>query len=304
VIKRDHKLAKMLTWVVGGDKVRGEGIRAGNIVWIFGTGRTGSTWLAAMMGELEGHTVWFEPRVGALFDPHHLELEFRKHKHFIMAPRYKSIWLGSIRSFVLDGARARFPEVTKDGYLVVKEPGGSMGAPLLMEALPESRMILLIRDPRDVAASWLDAARKGGWQNERKRGTGQDIGSTVDEDPNASVELFANRYLLDVKNAMEAYEAHEGYKALVRYEELRADTLGSMRRLYAALGMAVDEGELSRAVKKHAWENIPEGEKGRGKFYRKAAPDAWQEDLSPEQAEMVERITAPLLQELYPDDAP
>ena len=38
-----------------------------------------------------------------------------------------------------------------------------MGAPLLMEALPESRMILLVRDPRDVAASTLDAAKEGGW---------------------------------------------------------------------------------------------------------------------------------------------
>jgi hypothetical protein len=30
-----------------------------------------------------------------------------------------------------------------------------------MEALLESRMVLLVRDPRDVAASVLDAMRKG-----------------------------------------------------------------------------------------------------------------------------------------------
>jgi hypothetical protein len=303
ITKKGRKLVRMWTSLVGGDDDRVEGIRAENIVWIFGTGRTGSTWLAAMMGEMEGHTVWFEPRVGALFDPRHLELEFRKNKHFIMAPRYRNTWLRSIRSFVLDGARARFPGATEDGYLVVKEPGGSMGAPLLMEALPESRMILLVRDPRDVAASWLDAARKGGWQNERKKGTTQDIGSSVDEDPNAFVELFANRYLLDVNSSKEAYDAHEGYKVLVRYEELRADALGTMRRVYTALGMPVDEGELSRAVEKHSWENIPEEEKGEGKFYRKAAPEAWREDLTPEQAGTVERITAPLLRELYPDGA-
>src|SRR5688500_7574812 len=33
-------------------------IRPENIVWIFGTARTGSTWLAFMMEELEDHTVW------------------------------------------------------------------------------------------------------------------------------------------------------------------------------------------------------------------------------------------------------
>src|SRR5947209_7472995 len=48
-------------WLGGGEA---GGIRAENIVWIFGAGRTGSTWLSGMMGELGGHTVWFEPWVG------------------------------------------------------------------------------------------------------------------------------------------------------------------------------------------------------------------------------------------------
>jgi hypothetical protein len=61
----------------------------------------------------------------------------------------------------------------------------------------------------------------------------------------------------------------------------------------------VDERELAKAVEKHAWENIPKEKKGEGKFYRKATPGGWQEDLTPEQAELVERITAPLLNEFY-----
>jgi len=142
------------------------GIRTENVVWIFGAGRTGSTWLSRMMGELRGHTVWFEPWVGALFDPYHLRLEERKGEHFIFAPEYRKTWLRSIRRFVLEGALARFPEaVGQDEYLVIKEPGGSAGAPLLMEALPESRMVLLVRDPRDVVASWMDARREGGWRH-------------------------------------------------------------------------------------------------------------------------------------------
>ena len=64
--------------------------------------------------------------------------------------------------------------------------------------------------------------------------------------------------------------------------------------------VAVEESELERAVQKHSWENIPEEEKGGGKFHRKATPGGWREDLTPEQARIVEGITAPLLEELYP----
>jgi hypothetical protein len=54
-------------------------------------------------------------------------------------------------------------------------------------------------------------------------------------------------------------------------------------------------------VEKHSWENVPEEETGKGKARRKAMLGAWREDLTPEQARVVERVTAPLLEEFYPD---
>ena len=273
------------------------GIAPENLIWIFGTGRTGSTWLAAMMEEPEGHDVWFEPRVGTVFDPQRLQ----RHggKHFIFASQYKDVWLRSIRNFILDGANARFPELA-GGYLAVKEPGGSVGAGLIMEALPESRMILLVRDPRDVVASWLDATRKGGWQTRRRGEDGRRAESLAETNPNAFVRRHAGAYLQHVGSARRAYDAHGGHKVVVRYEDLRADTLGTMKRMYSALGVPVDETRLAQAVEKHSWENIPEEEKGQGKFYRKATPQAWREDLTRHQVKTVERITAPLLEEFYP----
>jgi hypothetical protein len=273
------------------------GIAPQNMIWIFGTGRTGSTWLAAMMEEPEGHDVWFEPRVGTVFDPQ----RFQRHggKHFILASQYKDVWLRSIRNFILDGANARFPELD-GGYLAVKEPGGSVGACLIMEALPESGMVLLIRDPRDVVASWLDATRKGGWQTRRRGEGGRRAESLAETKPNAFVRRHANAYLQHVGSARRAYEAHEGRKVVVRYEDLRADTLGTMKRMYGELNIPVEEARLAKAVEKHSWENIPEEEKGQGKFYRKATPEAWREDLTRRQVKTVERITAPLLEEFYP----
>ena len=43
-----------------------------------------------------------------------------------------------MRNFVLEAAGASSPYITPRHYLIVKEPDGAIGAPLLMEALPES----------------------------------------------------------------------------------------------------------------------------------------------------------------------
>jgi hypothetical protein len=176
-----------------------------------------------------------------------------------------------------------------------------MGAPLLMEALPESRMILLVRDPRDVVASNLDAHKEGTWTADLMRKGGKEKPRSLAESrPDAFVKGQARRYVRDVGNAKNAYDAHGGGKVLVRYEDLRADTLRTMKRIYSTLEIPVKEAELARSVEKHSWEKIPAEQKGEGKFHRKAKPGGWREDLTPEQAEIVEVVAGSLLRELYP----
>ncbi len=281
-----------------GDGVGEERIEPGKIVWIFGTGRSGSTWLGSMMGDYEGNALWHEPYVGELFGTAYYVRAWEKQRDregFIMSRPYKGVWLKSIRNFVLDGASARFPDV--EGHLIIKEPHGSVASPLLIEALPESRMVFLVRDPRDVAASRLDAHRKGSWTSKI---TGNDQETLADRDPDAFAKAAARMYLRDMEKAKQAYDEFGGHKSLVRYEDLRYDALGELKRVYSELDIAVDEARLRQVVEKHAWENIPENRKGLGKSHRKATPGGWREDLTPGQIEGVERITAPMLEAFYP----
>ena len=221
-------------------------VRAEQLIWMFGHSRTGSTWLSWMMAELENQERWHEPYVGMLFG-FFMYQRLRNNKRlldnptFILGEPYREVWLRSIKNFVLEGATARYPDLREDQYLVVKEPNGSIGSPLLMEATPESRMIFLIRDPRDVIASRLDAFREGSW-TERNRDY-----STANKLSKGTRRL-ANDYVKIVSKVQEAYEAHQGKKTLVRYEDLRHDTVNTMKAMYAALDIEADEAQLEAAV--------------------------------------------------------
>ena len=267
------------------------------MIWMFGSPRTGSTWLSRMMAEFDNQERWHEPYVGLLFGSFLYErLEGNDkllHKpSLILGEPYREAWLKSIRNFVIEGAAARYPNLRDDQYLVIKEPNGSIGAPLLLEATPDSGLIFLIRDPRDVVASRLDAFERGSWSAQNR-----DF-DTV-EKLHAFTKHLAEDYFKVVSQVQRAYQAHQGKKVIVRYEDLREDAVGTLGTMYAALGIEVDQSQLGAAVAKHSWEQIPDSDKGSGKFYRKAAPGGWREDLSPDQIKLVEEITGPILSEFY-----
>jgi hypothetical protein len=111
------------------------------------------------------------------------------------------------------------------------------------------------------------------------------------EDPDFIVANQAARYVDFVGNARRAYEEHAGPKVLVRYEDLRTDTMGTMRRIYSELGMAVDEEKLSSVVERHSRELSSEEDE--------AISERWREVLTEEQVALVEKKTAPLLEEFY-----
>jgi hypothetical protein len=293
--EQNAALQKRLAAVEAGTQL--PGIDPRNVMWVFGSGRTGSSWLTFMMGALHDHTRWNEPHVGYLFGHTYYERSEARQdrKHFVLSDGFEDLWMGCARHLVLGGGAARFPERTEGGYLVIKEPHGSMGAPLLMRALPESRMIFLVRDPRDVISSALAVTfvPKGGRDRSGRV-------EKAEQRPEEFVFDRARRYLRDITRSREAYEAHAGLKSFVRYEDLRVNTLQEMKRIYADIQVPVDAEELARVVERRAFENVPEEKKGTGTIRRKAKPGGWREDLTPEQIGIVEEIWAPLLKEYYP----
>jgi hypothetical protein len=123
VANREREIRELRSRLVRSSSViEAESIKAENIVWIFGTGRSGNTWLTAMM-ESAGHPVWKEPAIGKLFGEFYYgsrETQ-RKNAKFVLGDPRMDVWLGSLRRFVLEGASGLFPDLSGDkAYLVVK----------------------------------------------------------------------------------------------------------------------------------------------------------------------------------------
>jgi hypothetical protein len=136
---RDREISRLRARLAGGGGTpAAAGIAPDRLVWIFGVARTGSSWLGAMMGDLDGHATWYEPYVGDVFGyAYYVRADERQRgrEDYVLGDPHREAWVRSLWAFVLDGAEARFPELGAGGYLVVKEPNGSVGAPLLVGGL-------------------------------------------------------------------------------------------------------------------------------------------------------------------------
>src|SRR3989440_1474607 len=146
------------------------------LVWIAGSPRTGSTWLAELIADDRRCVRLFEPLIGLhlgvrstavaqvperqLVEKPRI-LDLRTDEHYFFAAQHSESWIPHLRNLILRRFSVCYaPEA--EAY-IVHDPNGSDGADIIMHALPKSRLLFLMRDARDVIDSTLDAYRTGSW---------------------------------------------------------------------------------------------------------------------------------------------
>jgi hypothetical protein len=212
---------------------------------------------------------------------------------------FADVWqpgLGRLmRDRFLAHARRHPPKVPlSHSVMLIKEPNGSQSADVIMNALPRSRFLFLLRDGRDVVDSELASNLEGSWVSRMFAGST----GVREEERRAFVEQSAYKWLWRTEVVQEAYSRHPGPKHLVRYEDLRGDPLPHLRRIYDWLGLQIDEAALSATIHRHTFEEMPDEDRGEGQFSRAAKPGYWRESLSPEEQSVVASVIGPKLREL------
>jgi len=143
--------------------------------------------------------------------------------------------------------------------IVIKEPTGSITADVLAECLPNSRIIVLMRDPRDIIDSKIDEISAGGWELELKKGIKIQLTGKMRINHIKRTAIF---WVGLTKILMKAFENHpKDLRYLLHYEDLLANTTQELKKLYQFLEIDIDEKKLNSIVEKYSFENIPQEKK-------------------------------------------
>jgi len=264
-----------------------------NMVWVLGSTRSGSTWLCMNLLNHRKTIYWNEPDIAHHFDSIRDWSNMKSHRDradYFFALRHKNnFWLPVFRKLIL--ARTYLKAKTLSKKIIIKEPE-SYAADLLMEFLPSSRMIFLLRDGRDVVDSWIDSHRPDSWEPSRKPLITPKM--RLDK-----IEEYSDNWNKLTNVVWDAYQNHESnLRLLVKYEDLLKDTLLQLKKIYDFIGIKTTESELKEKIKKYDFKNIPSSMKGTGKFYRVATPGKWKDNFNQEEKNLMNSIMGKTLKKM------
>jgi len=276
------------------------------LVWIVGSPRTGSTWLADLIADDRRCVRIFEPLIGLhlgvrsaavahvpeqqLVEKPRI-LDLRTDEHYFFAAQRARWWAPVLRKLIL----RRFSSYCRpqaEAY-VVHEPNGSDGADIIMQSLPKSRLLFLMRDARDVIDSILDSYRTGSWLD-LAFGVGREL---TPRDRLELIETESYRWLTRTRVVQRAFDQHAPrLRYYLRYEDLLSDTDRELEQVLAWMNLT-RPANLDERIRRHSFDSVPAEHRGPGRFHRAARPGLWKEAWTTEERRTCGAILDPTLQD-------
>jgi len=272
------------------------------ICWVFGSPRSGTSWMVQRLLKHPANVIWNEPLIGfhlgALVETKDFENGFKfnraldnegkRDEYFFSNGQHKNSWIPALRKLILIRTFSHSQNLKKN--VVIKEPTGSNGAEIISQCLPKSKLIFIVRDGRDIVESRLDMHGTDSWAKLPPLKT--------DDARKEMIIKYAELWNTFVKNSRKAFTHHDPkLRILVKYEKLKEDTFKELKRIYKFLKINITDEDLEKIIKLHDFKNIPSSGKGAGKFNRKATPGGWKVSFSKDEQDLLNSIMEPLLKQ-------
>lgn len=272
------------------------------LVWIFASPRSGTSWLAGKL--LSGYTKFMdEPYIAAhlgLLGNVVLELQgplsfllsneilrakdfLAKQPSYFFSDRYEDTWKFYLRKLILNRIHSQFVDL--DTVIVIKEPNGSLAADIVSQCLPKSKILIILRDGRDIIDSKIDALQEGGW------GTYEGKFSLPKNKKTQFIYFHSKLWVKQIEVLQKTFNQHrKDLRLMIKYEDLLKDTKNTLKKIFELLKISITEWELEEITDKYRFENIPKEIRGEGKVVRSASPRKWKEHFNDEEKKIINKI--------------
>ncbi len=258
------------------------------LAWIIGCGRTGSTWLAEMLGDLPRIRRWHEPYFGRFFQHVNERPEERDRRASFFVKRHETIWIDGLRAMFFKMVFERFPQFGRH-CLVVKEVNTPECYPWLQRVFPQARLILLQRDPFDVLDSFLDLQKPGSWN--------KTFGDPQNELMAAKVRQTASHIRSTMLASLQTYETFPLEQRLcLSYEQLLSDPVPALQACASLLSLKIDFEAYQKVVANHQFDRYEKEHTGPLKFRRHGQAGVWKNsaNFDSEVLEIAHEVLGPL----------
>jgi hypothetical protein len=256
------------------------------IAWIIGCGRTGSTWLAEMLGDLPKIRRWHEPYFGRFLkhvDEHPDDLD-RRASFFYR--RHQQVWIDGLRDLFFRMVAERFPQSGRQS-LFVKEVNTPELYPWLRALFPTGKLVLLVRDPYDVLDSYLDLQKPGSWN--------QSFELSNEADHLMRVRRTAEHIRATMLLAQKTFDEFPLEQRLqLSYEEQLRDPVPGLIACGQLVAADVDPQLARQVAERHAFENYEQT--GALQFRRRGQAGGWttSENFAADVRAIADEVLGPL----------
>ena len=306
-------------------------------MWIWGSPRTGSTWLLEMLcNPLESKRSeplgfsWPEdftgpvpalavdeflisshlaPHQGGLVDifgapyPATLTGLFARRSSYAFSTEFEDVWRPEARRFTLVRLHAIVERARAVGLevpdlpLLVIKEVNGSHAADLVMSLFPRSKMIFMLRDGRDIVDSLLDANSEGGWLTRT-GLGKG-GFDTDEERLEWVRETCRTWVARINVCEQAYERHDpALRQRIRYEDLLADPKRSLAQLTEWLGLPHDEARIGEIVARHSFDEVPEKRRGPGRRWRAASPGRWRESLTPAEREVVGEVMGMRLAEL------
>jgi len=300
------------------------------ILWLCAPPRSGTTWLGTRLLNHPSNIIWNEPwlgfHLGVLrggltpakdFDKKSpegsssvdydqtqkkeitIKYQFDRiidiqstNAEYFFSPHHKNNWLPYLRKLILARTYSHAQSISKN--IIIKDPVSSNGTDIISECMPNSKLLFLIRDGRDEVDSRLDMHNPGSWAKLKP--------FVTEKDRLDGIAYYSKLWDVNTKNIKKGFDNHNSkLKILIKYEELIKNTFEELKKIYDFLEVKISNEELKNLIGMYDFKNIPDSEKGSGKFNRSAKVGGWKDNFNKEEQSLMNSIMSETLKKFgYP----